>query len=228
MGAPVASGTLAGSTSGSWASIHEGAASSDFSRFGRHPSGRPTRTTLSTVAGSDRAVGCTEPTIPGSPGVTAARWARLLEPWLCDDAGLRRRTIAFRRRPRLALAGTEQALAPALAAKQVRRPVAHTPGWPASRPGAQMANRRTSPPMRLSPALAIPRVPRSAAAARQPGDRRVARRQSSRRVCSFLTETLRRAERYGRSSCERQRERFRLCGCAVTGFRRCRRVGRAR
>jgi hypothetical protein len=91
-----------------------------------------------------------------------------------------------------------------------------------------LANRSTSPPIRLSPALAIPRVPRSAAAARQRGDRRVARRQSSRRVCLLLTETLWRAERDGRSSCERQRERFRLCCCAVTGFRRCRRVGRVR
>ena len=37
MGAPVASGTLAGSTSGSWASIHKEAARGDFSRFRRHP-----------------------------------------------------------------------------------------------------------------------------------------------------------------------------------------------
>src|SRR5437763_14403851 len=86
MGAPVASGTLAGSTSGSWTSIHKEVASSDFSSFGRHPSGRPTRTTLSTVAGSDRAVGCTEPTIPGSPGVTAAQWARLSQPWQSNGA----------------------------------------------------------------------------------------------------------------------------------------------
>ena len=56
MGAPVASGTLAGSTSGSSASIHKEAASSDFSRFRRHP-GRTTRTTLSTVAESDIVVG---------------------------------------------------------------------------------------------------------------------------------------------------------------------------
>jgi hypothetical protein len=39
MGAPVASGTLAGSTSGSWASIRKGAASSDLPRFRRHPPG---------------------------------------------------------------------------------------------------------------------------------------------------------------------------------------------
>ena len=37
MGAPVASGTLAGSTSGSSASIHKDAAGGDFSRFRRHP-----------------------------------------------------------------------------------------------------------------------------------------------------------------------------------------------
>ena len=37
MGAPVASGTLAGSTSGSWASIHKEAAGSDCSRLRRHP-----------------------------------------------------------------------------------------------------------------------------------------------------------------------------------------------
>ena len=83
MGARAACGTLAGSTSGSWTSIH---------------SGRPTRTTLSTVAGSDRAIGCTEPTIPGSPEVTAARWARLSQPWRCGSAGRGVRLIAFARR----------------------------------------------------------------------------------------------------------------------------------
>jgi hypothetical protein len=58
MGAPVASGTLAGSTSGSSASIiHRKAARSDFFALGRHLSGRPTRTTLSTDAGS------TEPSV---------------------------------------------------------------------------------------------------------------------------------------------------------------------
>ena len=81
MGARAASGTLAGSTSGSWTSIHKGAASSDFSRFGRHPSGRPTRTTLSTVAGSDRAVGCGEHTVQWSPTVTTSQSTRLSEPW---------------------------------------------------------------------------------------------------------------------------------------------------
>jgi hypothetical protein len=64
----------ASSAAGTNSCRNKDAASSDFSRFGRHPSGRPTRTTLLTVAGSDRAVGCTEPTIAGSPGVTAARW----------------------------------------------------------------------------------------------------------------------------------------------------------
>ena len=53
MGAPVASGTLAGSTSGSWARIPKEAASSDFSRFRRHPSGPTARTTLPTVADPD-------------------------------------------------------------------------------------------------------------------------------------------------------------------------------
>ena len=47
MGAPVASGTLAGSTSGSSASIRKEAASSDLSRFRRHPP-VTTRTTLPT------------------------------------------------------------------------------------------------------------------------------------------------------------------------------------
>ena len=37
MGAPVASGTLAGSISGSWDSIHKEAAGGGFSRFRRHP-----------------------------------------------------------------------------------------------------------------------------------------------------------------------------------------------
>ena len=46
MAGPVASGTLAGSTSGCWVSIHNEAASSDFSRFPSTPSGRATRTTL--------------------------------------------------------------------------------------------------------------------------------------------------------------------------------------
>jgi hypothetical protein len=46
MGAPVASGTLAGSTSGSGDSIHRQAASSDCSRFPSTPSGRTTRATL--------------------------------------------------------------------------------------------------------------------------------------------------------------------------------------
>jgi hypothetical protein len=46
MGARVASGTIAGSTSGSWDSIHKEAASSDWSRLPSTPSGRTTRTTL--------------------------------------------------------------------------------------------------------------------------------------------------------------------------------------
>ena len=55
-GAPVASGILAGSRSGSWASIRRQAASGDFSRFRRHPPvvrltsggccGRPSRATI--------------------------------------------------------------------------------------------------------------------------------------------------------------------------------------
>jgi hypothetical protein len=57
MVAPVASGTLAGSPSVSWASIHKEAAHSDFSRFRRHPPGRMARTTLTTVAESDIVVG---------------------------------------------------------------------------------------------------------------------------------------------------------------------------
>jgi hypothetical protein len=62
MVARAASGTLAGSTSGSWTSIHKDAASSDFSRFGRHPSGCPTRTTLSRPSR-----GRTEPSVVRSP-----------------------------------------------------------------------------------------------------------------------------------------------------------------
>ena len=50
-GRPVASGTLAGSTSGSAASIHRQAASSDFSRFRRHPRSYDSHT-LPTVAES--------------------------------------------------------------------------------------------------------------------------------------------------------------------------------
>jgi hypothetical protein len=56
MGAPVASGTLAGSTSGSAASIHRQAASSDFSRFRRHPRSYDSHT-LPTVAESAVVVG---------------------------------------------------------------------------------------------------------------------------------------------------------------------------
>src|SRR6516225_12288382 len=93
MGAPVAAGTLAGSTSGSWTSIHN-AASCDFSRFGRHPSGRPSRTNLSTVAGSDRAVGCGEHTVRWSPAVTTTQSTRLSEPWHTHSAVDRELTIA--------------------------------------------------------------------------------------------------------------------------------------
>ena len=45
MGARIASRTLVGSTSSCSANIHKEPASSDFSRLGRHPSGRSTRTT---------------------------------------------------------------------------------------------------------------------------------------------------------------------------------------
>jgi hypothetical protein len=57
MDAPVASGTLAESRSGSWASIRKEAASSDCSLLPSTPSGRTTRTTLPNVAGSDVVVG---------------------------------------------------------------------------------------------------------------------------------------------------------------------------
>src|SRR5947207_15215081 len=57
MVAPVASGTLAGSTSGSWASIRKQAASSRLLALPSTPSGPTTRTTLSTVAESDIIVG---------------------------------------------------------------------------------------------------------------------------------------------------------------------------
>ena len=85
MGAPVASGTLAGSTSGSRTSIHKEAASSDFSRFGRHPSGRPTRTTLSAVAGSDGAIGCV-----GSTQFGGRRRSRPLVRRDCRNRGIAR------------------------------------------------------------------------------------------------------------------------------------------
>jgi len=44
---------------------------------------------------------CGEPTIPGSPGVTAARPARLSEPWQRDHAGADARVIAFVEHTRL-------------------------------------------------------------------------------------------------------------------------------
>ena len=50
MGAPVASGTLAGSRSGSWASIHKEPARGGFPRFRRQPPVHTTRTILSTLA----------------------------------------------------------------------------------------------------------------------------------------------------------------------------------
>ena len=53
MGAPVASGTLAGSTSGSWVSNHKEAAGSDCSRLRRHPR----VVGLATVAESDIVAG---------------------------------------------------------------------------------------------------------------------------------------------------------------------------
>jgi hypothetical protein len=55
MGAPVASGTLSGSTSGSWASIRKGAASSDLPRLPPPPFGA--RTTLPSSRRSDVVVG---------------------------------------------------------------------------------------------------------------------------------------------------------------------------
>src|ERR1039458_5270137 len=57
MGAPVTSGTLAGSTSGFWDSIHKEAASSDISRFGRHPPVERLAQNVPTVAESDVVVG---------------------------------------------------------------------------------------------------------------------------------------------------------------------------
>src|SRR5881227_1693800 len=57
MAAPVASGTLAGSTSPSWASSHKQAASGRPLAHPSTPSGSTTRTTLSTVAQSDIVVG---------------------------------------------------------------------------------------------------------------------------------------------------------------------------
>ena len=57
MVARVASGTLAGSRSGSWASIHKEAARSDFSRFRRHPPVVRLAQLSRTVAESDVVVG---------------------------------------------------------------------------------------------------------------------------------------------------------------------------
>ena len=48
------------------------------------PAVRPAQ--LSRPSRVGQAVGCTEPTNPGSPGVTAARWARLSEPWRSSRA----------------------------------------------------------------------------------------------------------------------------------------------
>ena len=59
---------------------------------------------------------CGEPTIPGSPGVTAARWARLSEPW------------RFGKRPgRLAATPDQLWKSSRASAKRASRPVAPTP-----------------------------------------------------------------------------------------------------
>ena len=59
--------------------------------------------------------------VPRNPIVRSAAPGLSLA-WHCDDAGPRRRTIAFRRRPSVDVARTEQALAPPLAGKEGRRP----------------------------------------------------------------------------------------------------------
>ena len=78
MGAPVASGTLAGSTSGSWARIHKDAARSDFSPFRRHPPGarlaqlcRPSRSPTSS-SGTTSATARTSSSRSASTGVRAS------------------------------------------------------------------------------------------------------------------------------------------------------------
>ena len=102
MGAPVASGTLGGSPSVSWATIHNQAARGDFSRFRRHPSGCTTRTTL-----SDRR------------GVRHRRQARLPQP---REAAARDR---HQRRCEIRPSGRRDAASPRLSVSSRRLYAAH-------------------------------------------------------------------------------------------------------
>ena len=67
----------------------------EFRTTANRPSGR--RGGASPRGRLSAAVGCTEPTIPGSSAVTATRSARLSQTWQRDHADWRRRTIARRR-----------------------------------------------------------------------------------------------------------------------------------
>ncbi len=88
MGAPVASGTLAGSRSGSWASIHKQAAGGDFSRFRRHPGSHDSHYSLGPSRSPTSSLGTISATARGSrsrsalPAVrdSSVREARRREP----------------------------------------------------------------------------------------------------------------------------------------------------
>jgi len=109
VGAPVAYGILAGSPSVSWATIHKEAASSDFSRFRRHPPVvrpaqlcRPSRSRPSSP-------GTTSATARRSRGRSASRVARLLQnamPSLLAVERRQTRRCCRSRRPSSALTST--------------------------------------------------------------------------------------------------------------------------
>jgi DNA invertase Pin-like site-specific DNA recombinase len=84
-------GPLAGSTSGSSANIHKTAASSDLSRFGPHPSGRPTAqlSRPSRSRKSRRLYGAHNSWIAGG---SRPRGRRLPQPWHWDRGRRRRRS----------------------------------------------------------------------------------------------------------------------------------------
>ena len=110
MGAPVASGTLAGSTSGSWASIQKQAPGGDFSRFRRHPRvvrlaqpSRPSRSRTSS-SGTIPATARSSSSSSTSPAVrdSSVREARRHEPpVVCQQPpAVRSPQLGYRRRSR--------------------------------------------------------------------------------------------------------------------------------